>query len=428
LHVEQAGVVALWRFAEEVGLEPEPLVAVLRTYWPNRALGVGAIVPSTPGLAMPVVRLALAEQLLGRMAAPDQLTSSNSSIGLSPSTRTSLSAVSETAIIAVASLGTSRARRPRIAATSTRQPRASSVPKVAKSSTKEVTAATKVNKTSKAAVARTKKVTSGATARPKPAATVAPGQLASPVEEIVVETPFIETPFAEAPVVEVAVDEVAVDEVAVDDVVVDDVVVDDVVVEVAVETERANEVASLEDLVEPESIVVADVAVIDEIVAEPEVAEPEVAEPEVVVPAVDDITMAHPVVSLAGDEIPDDAVTAEATEETSDAATAAPDGAPLDARVPAPERVVTPKSPSLSFPTAATATAWVEKMLMPKAPNGKTKASTEGEAQPLGVLGTGITTKDLGDKLRRAGRMAKVIAERFGVERNEDDLGAGPSK
>lgn len=91
LHVEQAGVVALWRYAGVVGLPPEPLVAVLRANWPNRALAVDAFVRTAAEGAMPLASLFAAETILAPILQPRGLMSGQSTgIGLSSATLESL--------------------------------------------------------------------------------------------------------------------------------------------------------------------------------------------------------------------------------------------------------------------------------------------------------------------------------------------------
>jgi len=98
LHVEQAAVVGLWRYAELLGLDPAPLVAVIRASWPHPALAVDAMHGDPHGTGMPCALLAEAEGLLmaiasraaergGVLAARPEL---ERPLGLSASTRRQL--------------------------------------------------------------------------------------------------------------------------------------------------------------------------------------------------------------------------------------------------------------------------------------------------------------------------------------------------
>jgi hypothetical protein len=117
LLVEQAAVVALWRFAELVGLDPADLVGVLRNHWPNRALAVDAFRLGSSPDSMPLARLKVARQLLAPITGTRQLgagSSSGSGIGLSEATRQLLASTSSSTALAVAAIGPGRsARRPR---------------------------------------------------------------------------------------------------------------------------------------------------------------------------------------------------------------------------------------------------------------------------------------------------------------------------
>ncbi|HUZ20354.1 MAG TPA: helix-turn-helix domain-containing protein [Acidimicrobiales bacterium] len=125
LLVEQAAVVALWRFAELVGLDPTVLVGVLRSQWPNRALAVDAFRLGPSPDSMPLARLKAARQLLAPITGTRQLgvgSSSVSGLGLSEATRQLLAATSSSTAIAVAAIGPGRSpRRPRSRAAGARQ-------------------------------------------------------------------------------------------------------------------------------------------------------------------------------------------------------------------------------------------------------------------------------------------------------------------
>ena len=85
LHLEQTAVVAIWRYGELLGLDPEVLVAVARSSWPNRALAIDAL-RATPGTSTPLSHLARARQLLAPIASPNMLVGATSSMGLSQET------------------------------------------------------------------------------------------------------------------------------------------------------------------------------------------------------------------------------------------------------------------------------------------------------------------------------------------------------
>lgn len=63
-HLQQSAVVALWRYAEFLELEPDRLLPVLHNHWPHRALSVNAFRPDLGMAATPVARLAAAARLL----------------------------------------------------------------------------------------------------------------------------------------------------------------------------------------------------------------------------------------------------------------------------------------------------------------------------------------------------------------------------
>ncbi|MHB1599658.1 MAG: helix-turn-helix domain-containing protein, partial [Acidimicrobiales bacterium] len=96
LHVEQAAVVGLWRYAELLGLDPGLLVGVVRAHWPRAALAVDAMRGKPGGMGMPCALLAEAEELLAGIApralALTRGTSSRGAIGLSEVTRRQLAA------------------------------------------------------------------------------------------------------------------------------------------------------------------------------------------------------------------------------------------------------------------------------------------------------------------------------------------------
>lgn len=96
LHVEQAAVVGLWRYAELLGLDPGQLVAVARAHWPRAALAVDAMRGKPGGMGMPCALLAEAEELLAGIApralALTRGTSPRGAIGLSEATRRQLAA------------------------------------------------------------------------------------------------------------------------------------------------------------------------------------------------------------------------------------------------------------------------------------------------------------------------------------------------
>ncbi len=96
LHVEQAAVVGLWRYAELLGLDPGQLVAVARAHWPRAALAVDAMRGKPGGMGMPCALLAEAEELLAGIApralALTRGTSPWGAIGLSEATRRQLAA------------------------------------------------------------------------------------------------------------------------------------------------------------------------------------------------------------------------------------------------------------------------------------------------------------------------------------------------
>ncbi len=68
LHVEQAAVVGLWRYAELLGLDPGPLVGVVRAHWPRPALAVDAMRRDPDSTGMPGALLAEADGLLSAIA------------------------------------------------------------------------------------------------------------------------------------------------------------------------------------------------------------------------------------------------------------------------------------------------------------------------------------------------------------------------
>ncbi len=118
LHVEQAAVVGLWRYAELVGLEPAPLVETVRRHWPRPALAADALHAAPGGPGTPRAHLALAEELLRKIAPRAGELASASPLGLSEPTRQQLSERSASALHALGALGPApgvqrgRSRRP----------------------------------------------------------------------------------------------------------------------------------------------------------------------------------------------------------------------------------------------------------------------------------------------------------------------------
>lgn len=88
LLTQQAAVIALWRYAERLGLDASGLVGVLRTHWPNRVLAVNAIV-SRRGFT-PIAELRTASHLLSPISDPVSL--GTMSLGLSQTTKEILEA------------------------------------------------------------------------------------------------------------------------------------------------------------------------------------------------------------------------------------------------------------------------------------------------------------------------------------------------
>ena len=88
LHTQHAAQVALFRYAERLGLEPTALAAVIQQSWPTRALAVDAF--RSPSDITPVAALHAANQLLLPMTAPRQLTSGARTMGLSDATKRQL--------------------------------------------------------------------------------------------------------------------------------------------------------------------------------------------------------------------------------------------------------------------------------------------------------------------------------------------------
>jgi len=97
LHTEQAAVVALWRYAERLGLDPRDLVEVLRACWPNRELAINAIA-SRRGFT-PVAELRAALQLLNPIASATWLDAQP--IGLSDATKAILESRSAKRLLAL---------------------------------------------------------------------------------------------------------------------------------------------------------------------------------------------------------------------------------------------------------------------------------------------------------------------------------------
>lgn len=87
-HLQQSAVVALWRYAEFLELEPDRLLPVLQSHWPHRALSINAFRPDLGVAATPVARLAAAARLLEPLL---QSTHRNGiALGLSPATHAEL--------------------------------------------------------------------------------------------------------------------------------------------------------------------------------------------------------------------------------------------------------------------------------------------------------------------------------------------------
>ncbi|MDA8297280.1 MAG: helix-turn-helix domain-containing protein [Actinomycetota bacterium] len=87
-HLQQSAVVALWRYAEFLELEPDRLLPVLQGHWPHRALSVNAFRPDLGVAATPVARLAAAARLLEPLL---QSTHRNgTALGLSSATQAEL--------------------------------------------------------------------------------------------------------------------------------------------------------------------------------------------------------------------------------------------------------------------------------------------------------------------------------------------------
>lgn len=115
LHTQQAAVIALWRYAEHLGLEPSELVGVLRSHWPHRGLAVDAFI-SNRGVT-PVAQLQVAAQLLDPISSPKQL--GKSTMGLSEATKHLLEDGSAKRLFALKVLApTSAVRRARLSAAS----------------------------------------------------------------------------------------------------------------------------------------------------------------------------------------------------------------------------------------------------------------------------------------------------------------------
>ncbi len=107
LHVEQAAVVGLWRYAELVGLEPAALVPVLRNHWPRPALAVDALHGEPGGLGTPCARLDAAEAVLTRITSRGrELTTGRASpLGLSAATKDQLAECAAGTVLTVALVG-----------------------------------------------------------------------------------------------------------------------------------------------------------------------------------------------------------------------------------------------------------------------------------------------------------------------------------
>jgi len=107
-HVEQAAVVALWRYAEAVGLDPNALIEVLHRFWSKPSLSIEALGITSDLGATPLAQLRLATSLLSPISRPRALTSGSRHLGLSKSMRDVLSSASIGATRAVATIGPGR--------------------------------------------------------------------------------------------------------------------------------------------------------------------------------------------------------------------------------------------------------------------------------------------------------------------------------
>lgn len=106
LHVEQAAIVGLWRYAELLGLDPAPLVAVVRSHWPRPALAVDALYSESGGAGMPCARLALGEGILSKIVPKArELTWGSVRLGISEATRLQLAKGAAHAVLTVAVIG-----------------------------------------------------------------------------------------------------------------------------------------------------------------------------------------------------------------------------------------------------------------------------------------------------------------------------------
>jgi hypothetical protein len=108
LHTERAAAVALWRFADALGLDAELLVRILHTHWPRPTQGHLTIRPFAD-VALPVAQIAEASKLLapiGRVVPRDLDTRP---LGLSASTQAMLASVSARKNLGYEVLGTRKA-------------------------------------------------------------------------------------------------------------------------------------------------------------------------------------------------------------------------------------------------------------------------------------------------------------------------------
>jgi hypothetical protein len=103
-HLEAAAVVALWRYSQLLGLEPDPLVAVIRQHWPRSATGIETLATQSIG---PLARIRAAERAFRPFA--DPAPGRPEQLGLTTTTEESLTHRDVSANATIAALVSERA-------------------------------------------------------------------------------------------------------------------------------------------------------------------------------------------------------------------------------------------------------------------------------------------------------------------------------
>jgi cytoskeletal protein RodZ len=117
LHTERAASIALWRYADLLGLDAEALVRIVHTHWPRPTQGALSIQPFV-GIELPVGQITHAQDLLRAITGVRERSTRARPLGLSASTRSTLSSISARRNLGYEILGPVRPSRRRPSARS----------------------------------------------------------------------------------------------------------------------------------------------------------------------------------------------------------------------------------------------------------------------------------------------------------------------